>query len=132
MGPVASLSYVTDGIRMTTDVVPSEKVINALPFYVRFWTTKGADVTSRDWGMSAVKGLVKDYDMEIKWDEEAGQNYARAEKNGVIYEMWLEDIASTLAKINVMKKYNLGGVAAWRLGYETQGIWDVIKAYIAY
>ena len=60
------------------------------------------------------------------------QNYARAEKNGVVYEMWLEDIDSILAKINVMKTYDLGGVAAWRLGFESQGIWDIIKAYISY
>jgi spore germination protein YaaH len=112
-------------------VVPSKKVINALPFYVRFWTTKGVDVSNRDWGMSAVKSLLKEYDMETKWDEAAGQNYARAEKNGVVYEMWLEDIDAVLAKINVMKKYDLGGVAAWRLGYESQGIWDIIKAYIS-
>lgn len=132
VGPVASLPYVTDGLNLTTEVVPSEKVINALPFYVRFWTTKGTDVSNRDWGMSAVKGLLKEYNMETKWDEEAGQNYARSEADGVVYEMWLEDIDSILAKINVMKKYELGGVAAWRLGFETQGIWDIINAYISY
>ena len=131
VGPVASLPYVTDGLNLTTEVVPSKKVINALPFYVRFWTTKGVEVSNRDWGMSAVKSLLKEYDMETKWDEAAGQNYARAEKNGVVYEMWLEDIDAVLAKINVMKKYDLGGVAAWRLGYESQGIWDIIKAYIS-
>lgn len=131
-GSVASLPFVTDGLEITTEVVPSGKVINALPFYTRLWKTEGAEVTSRAYGMSAIKGLLADYDMETKWDEEANQNYARAEKNGVVYEMWVEDIDSILAKVNVMKKYDLGGVAAWRLGFETQGIWDIIKAYISY
>lgn len=131
-GSVASLPFVTDGLRITTEVVPSKKVINALPFYTRLWKTEGVEVTSRAYGMSAIKGLLADYGMESKWDEATGQNYARAEKNGVVYEMWLEDIDSVLAKMNVMKKYDLGGVAAWRLGFESQGIWDIIKAYISY
>ena len=131
-GSVASLPFVTDGLNITTQVVPSHKVINALPFYTRLWKTEGATVSSRAYGMSAIKGLLADYGMEAQWDEETNQNYARAEKNGVVYEMWLEDIDSILAKINVMKTYDLGGVAAWRLGFESQGIWDIIKAYISY
>ncbi|MBQ9123711.1 MAG: SH3 domain-containing protein [Lachnospiraceae bacterium] len=131
-GSVASLPFVTDGLNITTQVVPSHKVINALPFYTRLWKTEGATVSSRAYGMSAIKGLLTDYGMEAQWDEETNQNYARAEKNGVVYEMWLEDIDSILAKINVMKTYDLGGVAAWRLGFESQGIWDIIKAYISY
>ncbi|MBQ7360204.1 MAG: SH3 domain-containing protein [Lachnospiraceae bacterium] len=130
-GSVASLPFVTDGLEITTAVVPSHKVINALPFYTRLWKTEGANVTSRAYGMSAIKGLLADYGMEAQWDEETNQNYARVEKDGVVYEMWLEDIDSILAKINVMKKYDLGGVAAWRLGFESQGIWDIIKAYIS-
>lgn len=129
-GSVAPLDYVTSGLNNTTKVVASNKVINALPFYTRLWKTKGVDVESRAYGLTAVKGLVSDYGMTVVWDEETNQNYASVEKDGVKYEMWIEDTTSILAKINVMKKYNLGGVAAWRLGYEKSDIWEIISAYI--
>lgn len=129
-GSVASLGYVTQGLINTTEVVASDKVINALPFYTRLWSTKGVEVSSRAYGLTAVKGLISDYGMTVVWDEETNQNYASVEKDGVLYEMWVEDTTSILAKVNVMKKYNLGGVAAWRLGYERADIWEIISAYI--
>lgn len=129
-GSVASLNYVTQGLINTTQMVASEKVINALPFYTRLWATEGVNVSSRAYGMTAVKGLISDYGMTVVWDEETNQNYASVEKDGVKYEMWIEDTTSVLAKVNVMKKYNLGGVAAWRLGFEKSDIWEIISAYI--
>ncbi len=129
-GSVASLDYVTSGLNNATKEIASNKVINALPFYTRLWKTTGVDVESRAYGLTAVKGLVSDYGMTVVWDEETNQNYASVEKDGVKYEMWIEDTTSILAKVNVMKKYNLGGVAAWRLGYEKSDIWEIISAYI--
>ena len=37
-GPVSSISFVDNGIKDTLEVVPKEKVINAIPFYTRLWT----------------------------------------------------------------------------------------------
>lgn len=128
-GSVASLDYVTQGLAGTTEVVDSKKVMNALPFYTRLWTTDGVSVTSRAYAMTAVNGLIADYGLTVVWDEETNQNYASGEKDGVKYEMWVEDTTSILAKINMMKKYNLGGVAAWRLGFERSDIWEIISAY---
>ncbi len=128
-GSVASLDYVTQGLVNTTEVVDSAKVINALPFYTRLWTTEGVSVSSRAYGMTATNGLISDYGMTVVWDEESNQNYASAEKNGVKYEMWIEDTTSILAKVNMMKKYNIGGAAAWRLGFEKADIWEIISAY---
>lgn len=33
-------------------------------------------------------------------------------------QIWLEDEQSLEAKINVMKEHNLGGIAAWKLGFD--------------
>lgn len=129
-GSVASLTYVTEGLYKATQMIPSNKVVNALPFYTRLWSTVGAEVSSRAYGMTAVRGLVSDYNMTVVWDEETNQKYAKSEIDGVKYEMWIEDVESIIAKVNVMQKYNLGGVAAWRLGYEKSDIWAVISAYI--
>ena len=36
-GPVASPAFVEKGIRDALEVVSSEKLINAIPFYTRVW-----------------------------------------------------------------------------------------------
>ncbi|MBE5869062.1 MAG: chitinase [Lachnospiraceae bacterium] len=129
-GSVASLGYVTQGLDIAVSQMPSNKIVNALPFYTRLWTTEGTKVKSRAYGLSAVKGLLKEYGMEPSWDETAGQYYAEKKTDKALYQIWIEDTQSILAKINVMQKYDLGGVAAWRLGFETDGVWDAISAYI--
>ena len=32
--------------------------------------------------------------------------------------------------VKLMKKYDLAGLAAWRLGFEKTGTWDLIKRYV--
>lgn len=45
----------------------------------------------------------------------------------------LEDEQSLEAKINVMKEHNLGGIAAWKLGFDDgrKNIWGVISGFAA-
>lgn len=39
---------------------------------------------------------------------------------------WIEDSQSIAAKVQLIQKYNLAGVAAWKLGFENSSIWQVI------
>ena len=48
------------------------------------------------------------------------------EKDGCTYQIWIEDSQSIAAKVQLVQKYNLAGVAAWKLGFENSGIWQVI------
>ena len=80
--------------------------------------------------MKAMDKNVSDFGMVIEYDEEAGQKYASAESNGVLYQMWIEDYASLENKLAVVAEKDLAGVAAWRLGYEEQAAWELIGNYI--
>ena len=51
--------------------------------------------------------------------------------NGGIYQIWMEEEKSIEVKLNIMNKYDIAGVAAWKLGYEPQTVWDYIAAYAA-
>lgn len=130
-GSVASLPYVLDGIEQTLREVPSQKVINAVPFYTRVWKTNGGDVTSEALGMEAAAAFVKDNGIEMEWDEECCQYYGEKTMNGILYQVWLEDNESIAAKLSVMDSHNLGGVAEWKLGFENKSVWDVIGTYLA-
>lgn len=146
-GSVASIDYVENGISQATKDVAAEKVINAVPFYTRLWEevpkteqelaeqagTEQAqyamNVTSEALGMQEAEERVAQAGATVTWDEETQQNYAQWESDGVTYKVWLEDSSSIEAKLKLMKKYKLGGVAAWKLGFEKPEIWSVIEKY---
>lgn len=129
-GSVASIGFVEDGISRTVEQVPAEKVINALPFYTRIWKSEGASLTSEAVGMEMAEQFVANHNIETRWDEKTCQNYGEATEGSVFYQVWLEDEQSIEAKLNIMEKYNIGGVAAWRLGFEKPSVWDVIADYL--
>lgn len=129
-GSTSSQPFVESSLDNLLSMVPAEKVINALPFYTRLWTTSGQTVTDKAIFMKSIDKVVSDYGMMIDYDEAAGQKYARAEANGVVYEMWIEDYASMENKLIAVKERDLAGVAAWRLGYEEQAVWELIGSYI--
>ncbi len=129
-GSVASISFVEEGIKRTVEQVAPEKVINAIPFYTRIWETKGAELTSQAVGMELAEEFVKNHNIEIRWDEVTCQNYGEIQEGTSFYQVWLEDEQSIEVKLNIMNKYNIAGVAAWKLGFEKPSIWDVIENYL--
>ena len=80
--------------------------------------------------MTSVDKVLATYGMEKAWDEMTSQNYAEITVGDTFYQMWVEDVQSIGVKLNVMQNYDLGGVAAWRLGYEPAAVWDMIGAYL--
>jgi spore germination protein YaaH len=80
--------------------------------------------------MKAIDANVSQLGMIIDADEATGQKYAKADVNGVLYEMWIEDQASMENKLKTVAENDLAGIAAWRLGYESQAVWELIGQYI--
>ncbi len=131
-GSVASIDFVEAGIADTVADVPAEKVINAIPFYTRIWTTEGATVTSQVVDMDTAAAYVANHNIETQWDEETCQNYGEYQSDSGFHQVWLEDADSIQVKLNVMRNYDLAGVAEWRLGLENSSVWDEIAAYVNY
>lgn len=129
-GSVASINFVEDGIKNTLAQVPAEKVINALPFYTRIWETKGTEVNSQAVGMEMAAAYVTEHGIVTRWDEATCQNYGEYQSGDSFCQVWLEDAESIRVKLNIMQKHGVAGVAAWRLGFETADVWDVIGEYM--
>lgn len=56
VGSVATMDFVTNGVKDTVAQVPSNKVINAIPFYVRIWNTDSeGNISSEAVSMAAAK-----------------------------------------------------------------------------
>ena len=156
-GSVASIGYVRSGIENTVAMVPSSKVINAVPLYTRLWIetpkteeeiedekltfdeegneihTEEEDIIPYTLEIQTLKmgdGITTaNANGTVSWDEETAQNYATWQKGGKTYEIWLEDKDSLEAKLKVMQENNLAGVAAWQVAYADSYVWDLFKSY---
>lgn len=135
-GSVASIGFEENGIIRTLEEVPAEKIISGVPFYTRIWyTVTNADgttsVSSEAIGMNTVDNTLESYGVTPVWDEEAGQYYAGWTKDdGVLCEIWIENEESLARKARLVSQYDLGGIAAWVLGFERASVWDVISKNI--
>ena len=126
-GSVASLPWVEQGVQDTITEVAPERTILAIPFYTRLWKTTGGAVTSEAIGMDEAQNVLSANAVESVWDGSVGQNYATFEQDNSTYQIWLEDAQSIAEKVKLIPKYNLAGVAQWKLGFENSSIWQTIS-----
>ena len=127
-GSVASLPWVEKGVQDTLAEVSAQRTVLAIPFYTRLWKTTGGALTSEAIGMDEAQQTLVDYGAEAVWDGSVGQNYATFESSdGSTYQIWLEDASSIAEKVKLISKYNLAGVAEWKLGFENSSIWQTIS-----
>ena len=137
-GSVASLPWVENGLQGVLEEVPADKLLLGVPFYTRLWTeTPQADgsvkVRSRALSMAGAQNWIKERNLTPVLDEASGQHYVEYKdpNDGNTYKMWLEDATSMEKRIQLVEKYNLAGVAAWRRGFELPEIWTTIEAGLA-
>lgn len=126
-GSVASLSYVENGITDTLEEVPKEKLINSVPLYTRVWTEKDGKTTSKAYGITAAQNWVEENNVELTWQDNIGQYYGEIENENGTQKIWMEETKSLGLKKDLVNKYDLAGIACWKLGFETADIWAVIN-----
>ena len=126
-GSVASIGYERQGITDLLKQVPKEKLISAIPFYTRIWKEDALGTSSQSVGISSAKEWVETKQVELYWQDDLGQYYGELEKDGVNYEIWMEEERSLELKMQLIRDNGLAGVACWRLGLEPADVWDIVK-----
>lgn len=133
-GSVASLSFVEQGITDTMNAgVPAGKIINGIPFYARIWYTDsaGALYYYGDVTMTEAAQYAANHSVTPEWREEEGDSYITyLGDDGNTYEIWTESADSVDRKMQLITKYELGGVSCWKLGQEDSSVWSVINQYL--
>ena len=125
-GSVASMDYVRGGIERTLADVPKEKVINGVPFYTRIWTETDSGVQSEAVGIASAKEWVEENLVDLYWQQELGQYYGEVSGPSGVSYIWMEEEDSLSLKMELIKAYDLAGVACWKLGIEDSVVWEVI------
>ena len=129
IGTTSGYNWLDNTIKyfLKTEEVPAEKLILGLPFYTKLWQTKnGETIKGTAVTMENVKGSIP-ASATKEWQEVLQQYFVQYEQGGYVYKMWIEDEESFGKKIELVKKYNLAGAAYWRKGFESKGVWNIIK-----
>lgn len=133
-GSVASLNFLKKAVNDTLAKVPRERIVMAIPFYTRLWAEQEVDgqikLSSEALTMNGAKDVLERNGVKAEWNAETGQNFAEYKADGITYKIWLEDMDSLHERLKVIAGADVAGVAAWRLGFETEEIWPVIDAYM--
>lgn len=133
-GSVASIDFVERGILKTLEEVPKEKTVLGLPYYTRLWKEEDVDgtinVSSKAYSMEKAYSILLEAKAELVWLDNIKQYYGEYREDDIVYKMWLEEERSIEEKVKLMEKYELAGVAGWKIGLEKEEIWDVLEAYL--
>lgn len=112
---------------LQTEEIESEKIILAIPFYTRVWTTnKDGKVTSKTVSMKNTYSVIPE-DANKEWDDKLKQNYVEYNDGDNKKQIWIEDIDSLKEKVSLISENNLGGVASWQKGMESDEVWGMLK-----
>lgn len=110
-----------------------DKLILAYPLYGYEWKTYTGEFGSqikRGWYQMAswnrVKKLIKEKNLEVKWDELSMTPWLSFEEDGEIRQIYFENNQSLKAKIDLVRQNKLAGYGFWALGYEGEdkSIWN--------
>lgn len=147
-GSVSSMTYAEKSIKDTIEEAKdASRIINGMPFYTRVWKETPQEdgdgtgtlvqdavngnyyLTSEAVNMNTAEKAYKEAGVKPVYDKTTGQNFVTYSKGKATYSIWLEDETSVKARLELMNKYNMGGVAYWALGQEKDSIWKVISKY---
>lgn len=131
-GSVASLEWTEKAVSETLAMIPPEKLLLGVPLYTRVWTettdeSGAVSVASKAIGMKDQEAFLLGKDPELVFDEKAGQMTASFKEDGAVKRIWMENEESLKARLQIIKKYKLAGLASWRRGFETESFWIWVR-----
>ena len=113
---------------LKTEEIESNKIILAIPLYTRLWTedSLGKVVKQSTVSMKNIDSILPS-GVNKQWDDNLKQYYVEYQDGQYTKKMWIEDEKSLKEKINLINSNNLGGVASWEKGMETDNFWTFLK-----
>ncbi len=116
---------------LKTEEIESQKIILSIPLYTRLWTedSSGNVVKQSTVTIKNIESVIPS-SVEKQWNDDLKQYYVEYQEGSYTKKMWIEDENSLKEKISLITKNNLGGVASWEKGMETDNFWTFLKQEI--
>ena len=116
---------------LKTEEIESQKIILAIPLYTRLWTedSSGNVIKQSTVTIKNIESVIPS-NVEKQWNDDLKQYYVEYQDGSYTKKIWIEDEKSLKEKISLITKNNLGGVASWEKGMETDNFWTFLKQEI--
>lgn len=113
---------------LKTEEIESEKIVLAIPLYTRLWTedNSGNIIKQSTVTIKNIENVIPS-NVKKQWDKDLKQYYVEYKEGSYTKKMWIEDETSLKEKLSLITKNNLGGVASWEKGMETNNFWTFLK-----
>lgn len=128
-GSVAGLPWTEEGIQdFLSYGIPRDKLVLGIPFYTRVWkiASDGSLAGNKALLLKDIPDLLASTKYTKSWDSRYQQYKITYRQDGYSWVFWLEDADTLTKRLDLAKKYNLAGVAAWKAGHEYENIWRVM------
>lgn len=132
-GPVAGYRWVEDCLKYALSLgVPPSKISLGLASYSDHWypaydSVAGPRMRGGDISYHRAMSLLAPHGITPQWDEQDKALRAEWSEGGVYQSVWIEDARAFMAKLELVKRYNLRGYSVWVLGTEDPKTWDALR-----
>lgn len=126
---VAPLNMVRRVIEYAVTEIPPEKINMGIPNYGYDWPLpfkRGMTKARTIGNVEAVQIALRE-GAEIQFDEIAGSPYFIYDDNGIMHEVWFEDVRSLWLKFNLLKEFGLRGAGYWQIMQFYRANWLLLE-----
>ncbi len=123
-GPVAPYPWMISRIQYALTRIPASKLVLGLAVYGYDWSSSGKTVEYHDAQMIA---LAHRRGVPIQWNALDKEFTFQYMEGGISHVAWFEDGYSDKFRMQLAKKFHLGGIAMWRLGDENPQFWAEVQ-----
>ena len=131
-GPVSPAGWVEANLKEMLDAgIPGGKILLGVGAYGYDWPAgagPGNEAHSTPVPLWQVKRILDRHGIRPRWDRESqNPHFTYTGEDGQPREIWYLDERVLQQRLDMVRKYSLGGIAIWRLGYEDDAFWNVIE-----
>lgn len=123
-GSIADIKWVENNLKYALTMIPKNKLYLGIAAYGYDWSVNGVESLEHQ----AINNLIAKYNAKVQWDELSKSPYFKyTDSAGINHEVWFESADSLGLKLELVQKYDIGGIAIWKLGNEDPEYWQVIQ-----
>ncbi len=131
-GPIAPIYWVQEVVEYARTQVDPAKIELGIPFYGYDWV--GDTGSGVRW--SGIQELLDTYRPKVnlmEWDGngEVAESWFTYRNRDGLHTVWFASRRSLEAKLELLVRYDLAGIAIWRLGGEDPAYWETIRKILA-
>ena len=109
--------------------VPAAKIFLGIGLFGLEWVESNDGSfkgVNDDLTYSQAQSIIAENDVRVIWDDKSQNSHFEYQKAGKKHIVWYETNDSLSKRLDLVKNWQVGGVALWRLGDEDPGIWGTL------